>query len=257
MGGPRGSHRPRLNAALGGLLDLLLPVCCVACEKLMPAAEKGIVCGHCWSRVRLLSEPRCDRCGHPSDRYSCRWCPQLPPFVRSVRSYCWMGVGTGEDIVHALKYDGWLRVAEGIAERLARMSFLRDVVEERAAIVPVPVSAERLRERGFNQCSAIAVSLAPRWKLPVWDDVLVRRSPARSQTELTPAERQSNVAGAFAVRGSARDSLRGSHIVLLDDVVTTGATLGACASALFAEGARTISYVTFGRAPASGDRLSP
>lgn len=257
MGGPRGSNKPRLSAALDGLLELLFPICCVACERLVPAAEKGIVCGHCWSRVRELPDPRCERCGHPSDRYSCRWCTQLPPFVRSARSYCWIGPGTAGYIVHALKYDGWLRVAEGIAERLARIPFLLDVVEERMAIVPVPISAERRRERGFNQCSAIAVSLAPRWEIPVWDDVLVRRSSTISQTELTPAERQSNVAGAFAVNGSARDSLRGSHVVLLDDVVTTGATLGACASALFAGGARTISCVTFGRAPASGDRLSP
>ena len=239
------------------LADLLLPVCCVVCDRLMPASENGVVCGHCWSKVRQLPHPRCGRCGHPADRHSCRWCPFLPPFVRAARSYCWMGAGTGEKIVYALKYDGWTRVADAIADRMARVGWLQDVVEERSAIVPVPLSTQRTRERGFNQCAAIADCLSRRWNTPAWTDVLVRTSSTASQTRLTPGERQSNVAGAFAVPGSAREKLRGAHIVLLDDVVTTGSTLRACASALFAAGARTISFTTFGRAPASGDRLFP
>ena len=166
-----------------------------------------------------------------------------------------MGSGSGEDIVYALKYDGWIPVAPAIAERLARVTWPDDVIEERAAIVPVPLSATRLRERGFNQSSAIARALAPLWNTLVWENVLVRTSATVSQTQLTPGERKSNVAGAFSVPESALGEVHGAHIVLLDDVVTTGATLHACASSLFAAGARTISYMTFGRAPSSGDRL--
>ena len=168
-----------------------------------------------------------------------------------------MGTGTGEEIVYALKYEGWSRVAEGIARRMARLAWPEDVIAERTALVPVPLSPQRLRERGFNQSALIAVSLASFWRVPVWENVLVRHSGATSQTQLTPGERQSNVAGAFVVPGSQHDRLRGAHIVLLDDVVTTGATMRACATALFDSGARTISYTTFGRAPSSGDRLSP
>ncbi|MDQ3081221.1 MAG: ComF family protein, partial [Gemmatimonadota bacterium] len=79
--------------------------------------------------------------------------------------------------------------------------------------------------------------------------------PTLSQTELTPGERKGNVAGAFRVRRECAGSLAGAHIILVDDIVTTGATLRACSSALFHAGARTISYMTFGRAPASGDRI--
>ncbi len=240
---------------VSGIGDLILPVCCAACDKLMPPSEPGIVCGHCWSRVRELPHPRCERCGHPSDRHACRWCPLLPPFVRAARSYCWMGAGTGEDIVYALKYDGWTRVADAMAARMARVQWLEDVAEERAAIVPVPLSVAKLRDRGFNQSVAIARALSGRWRIPVWENALSRSTGATSQTQLTPGERKSNVAGAFTVPVSERGKLRGEHIVLLDDVVTTGATLRACATALFASGARTISCMTFGRAPASGDRL--
>lgn len=168
-----------------------------------------------------------------------------------------MGAGTGEDIVYALKYEGWTRVAEAMSIRIARLTWPVDVVQERTAIVPVPLAASRLRERGFNQSAVMARSLAMLWGVPAWDDVLVRTSGATSQTQLTPGERQSNVAGAFVVPGSQHDRLRGAHIVLLDDVVTTGATMRACATALFDSGARTISYTTFGRAPSSGDRLFP
>jgi ComF family protein len=245
----------RLASAVHAAGELLLPLCCVACDRLMPAGEDGIVCGHCWSRVRLLPHPRCERCGHPSSRHACRWCELLPPFVRSARSYCWMGAGPGDDIVYALKYDGWTTVGEAMATRMARVSWPLDVVEERTAIVPVPLSAQRVRERGFNQSSVIAAALAPLWRTEVREDVLIRRAATTSQTQLTPGERKSNVAGAFAVPASARSTVRGAHFVLLDDVVTTGSTLRACASALFAAGTRTISYMTFGRAPASGDRL--
>jgi ComF family protein len=168
-----------------------------------------------------------------------------------------MGSGTGEEVVYALKYDGWTGVAVAMAERMARVAWPADVVEERSAVVPVPLSAARRRERGFNQTTAIAAAIAPLWNLSVWENVLVRTSGTMSQTQLTPGERKSNVAGAFSVPDKARVVVRGSHIVLLDDVITTGATLHACASALFAAGARTISYMTFGRAPSSGDRLSP
>jgi ComF family protein len=177
--------------------------------------------------------------------------------VRSARSFCWIGAGTGKDIVHALKYEGWTKVARSMAEHMSRTRFPVDVIEERSAIVPVPLAASRMRERGFNQSELIGQSLAAIWKIPLRTDLLVRLSSTRSQTELTPGERLGNVAGAFTVPANARPFLIGAHPVLLDDVVTTGATLRAAASALFAAGARTISYMTFGRAPASGDRLTP
>ena len=257
MEGASGSYRARLSSAARAFADLLLPVCCAVCDRLVGATETDIVCGHCWTLVRELPFPRCPRCGHPVTTQACRWCPNLPPFVRSSRSYCWIGAGTGKDIVHALKYDGWTRVADRMADRMARVSFPRDVAEERSALIPVPLSAARQRERGFNQSEIIAERIAPLWRIPVRNDVLLRASSGRSQTQLTPGERLGNVAGAFSVPAISRASIAGAHLILVDDVVTTGATLRAAAAALFAAGARTISYMTFGRAPASGDRLIP
>jgi len=97
--------------------------------------------------------------------------------------------------------------------------------------------------------------LAGRWLIPVWRDVVIRSRTTRSQTELTPEERVGNVAGSFQLLDRDRGGIRGRHLVLVDDVVTTAATLNECARVLYAGGARIISYVTFGRARASGDRL--
>ena len=240
---------------VSGALDFLLPLVCVSCESLLAERDEGIVCGLCWSRLPLLPSPRCERCGHPTRSATCQWCALLPPFVRAVRSVCWMPVEPASSIVHALKYGGWKRVAKAMGERMSRVPWPRDVVEERAAIVPVPLAPSRARERGYNQSTLLGEELAERWRIPIWRDILGRSRSTRSQTELTPEQRAANVAGSFQLRDQGRDIIRGHHLILVDDVVTTAATLNECARVLYTGGARIISYVTFGRARSSSDRL--
>jgi ComF family protein len=256
-GGPGLATRGRLLAAVrragDALLDLALPRCCVSCGRGGPTLGRGVVCGICWSRLARIPAPRCARCGHPVGTHRCRWCDQLPPFVRAARSVCWVPGGVGGRVVHALKYDGWTILAEQMAEQMARLDWPADVVAERTALVPVPLARRRLRERGYNQSLLLARELAARWRIPVWERCVERARETRSQTRLTPADRVGNVSSAFRAAGG-RDVLRGAHLVLVDDVVTTGATLDACARALFEGGARILSYVTFGRAPTDGDR---
>ncbi len=136
---------------------------------------------------------------------------------------------------------------------MARLDWPWDVVAERTALVPVPLAPVRKRERGFNQAELIARVLADRWKIPLWPGCLERVRATETQTRLTPGERQTNVRGAFRAAARAPD-LRGAHLVIVDDVITTAATLNACAAALCDAGARIVSYVTFARAPALGDR---
>jgi ComF family protein len=137
---------------------------------------------------------------------------------------------------------------------MARLDWPLDVVEERAALIPVPLAASRLRQRGYNQSECLARALGALWRVPV-QCALVRSRATETQTRLTPEERVRNVQGAFAATAAARHELRGAHVVLVDDVVTTAATLNECAAALYDAGIRIVSYVTFGRAPAIGDRL--
>ena len=255
--------------AARGVVDLLLPSACAVCRSLHRTNADGIVCQACLARVVPLGWPQCARCGHPRLSPSiplpveaapsgvippCRWCRRLIPTIRAVRSACRMDEGSGTALVHALKYEGWHAVARPMARRMARLDWPLDVVRERTALVPVPLSSTRRRERGYNQAERIASALSAEWRIPVWTDVLERNRDTRSQVRLTPSERASNVSGAFVAADVVRSRLRGAHIVLVDDVITTAATINACAQALADGGARIISCVTFGRAPEPGDR---
>lgn len=257
------------RGAARGLVDLLLPSACAICRSLHRADADGIVCQTCLARIVPLGWPQCARCGQPLLSPSiplpieatpsgvippCRWCSRLVPTIRAVRSVCRMDTGTGAALVHALKYDGWHAVARPMASRMARLDWPLDVVRERTALVPVPLSSTRRRERGYNQAERLAGALSAEWGIPVWADVLERKRDTRSQVRLTPSERASNVAGAFVAAAFARARLRRAHIVLVDDVITTAATINTCAQALADGGARIISCVTFGRAPEPGDR---
>lgn len=270
-----------VRSAAQGALDLLLPGACVLCRRPHRPDVDGIVCAPCVARLVPLTYPQCARCGHPrlslhlplpGDRPlrdgtgdlvraaplpPCRWCDRLDPAIRAVRSVARMDSGTGGDLVHALKYQGWSRAAIPMARRMARLDWPQDVREERVALIPIPLSAARLRERGYNQSAVLASALAPDWRVPVWSDVLVRNRDTTSQVRLTPSERASNVAEAFAVPVRHQVRLRGQHVVLVDDVITTAATVNAAVQALVLGGARTISCVTFGRAPDPGDRAAP
>lgn len=244
----------RLGRAGGAILDLVLPRACAVCERLLDAGDVGVVCGRCWSRARVLPAPRCDRCGHPLRPGACQWCALLPPYVRAARSVCWIPGGTAGRIVHALKYAGWSGVAAQMAERMSRVAFPSDVEAERSALVPVPLARARERERGFNQSELLARGVAERWRVPIWPRAVERARATATQTRLTPESRRNNVCGAFRLAPSARSALRGAHVVVVDDVVTTGATVLECARVLFDGGARIVSILTFGRAPAAGDR---
>ena len=165
-----------------------------------------------------------------------------------------MPVEPASSIVHALKYEGWSVIAAALADRMSRLPWPRDVVEERKALIPIPLASARKRQRGYNQSALIAIELGRRWQVPVWEGAVLRTRETKTQTRLTPEERRANVAGSFRVGGDwARIS--DAHLVIVDDVVTTAATLNSCAKVLYEAGARIISYVTFGRAHASGDRL--
>ena len=159
-------------------------------------------------------------------------------------------------MVHAFKYDGWHALAGGMATEMARLGWPPDVARERAFLVPVPLASWRQRERGFNQAQVLAEALAPHWRLSVCVALERTRTPT-SQTRLTPGERVVNVTRAFTAASAGAPAIQGAHCVLVDDVVTTAATLVACAAALVDGGARIVSCVTFGRAPAIGDRRSP
>jgi ComF family protein len=151
-----------------------------------------------------------------------------------------------------LKYGGLPRIADDLAVAMAP---LRPHSDGPSALVPIPLAARRLRQRGYNQSEVLARALAREWRIPVIVDLLARTRETPTQTALTPGTRLANVAGAFAARNAELGTRNGSAfrlpssaLILVDDVFTTGATLAEAAKALAQAGATRIHGVTFARA---------
>jgi predicted amidophosphoribosyltransferase len=231
--------RPRPAAALREVERWLLPPACLCCDAPIPAREGDIlVCGPCRSRWRRVPDPLCPRCGQPAfGDLECRICADWPAGLARVRSAVWLS-GGAQRAVHLLKYEGWWRVAESMAEAMTSLEPLTG----RVSLIPVPLGAGRLRSRGYNQSERLARALGARLGNPR-ADLLRRGRETSTQTALTPDARRANVAGAFVARAPVA-----GRVVLVDDVFTTGATLIAAAAALAAAGVESVEAVTFGRA---------
>jgi ComF family protein len=151
-------------------------------------------------------------------------------------------------MVHGLKYGGWHCLAEPMGARMARVPIGSEAENEVRGVVPVPLSGVRMRQRGYNQAALLAEVVARLRGLELHTDLLRRSRATESQTTLHPAERRANVAGAFRVPPEGAASVRRQHLLIVDDVWTTGATTLACADALLEGGARAVSVLTFARA---------
>jgi predicted amidophosphoribosyltransferase len=148
--------------------------------------------------------------------------------------------------VHQLKYRGWPALAAPLAESMTRL-MLPEPLRGARVCVPVPTTAQRMRERGYNQAALLAREFAAQTGRALVN-ALVRTGSAGSQTSLQPLARRANVAGAFQSVAREAAALRGADVLLIDDVLTTGATACACALALKHAGARRIALITFTRA---------
>jgi ComF family protein len=252
-----GGGRCRIRAALGairgaadGVLAVVFAPRCAACGYLLDAPTRGPVCEACWASLRPLAPPLCERCGDqiPSWRTTglagglCGRCGRRPHLVARCRAF---GPYEGQLrlIIHALKYDKRRSLARRLA-LLMRQSGA-DVLAGADCLVPVPLHWRRLRTRGFNQAADLAAGLG----LPV-ARALRRVRPTPPQAGLSARGRHRNLRGAFAParRSGHRRAVAGKCVVLVDDVLTTGATLDNCACALKAAGAREVRALTVARA---------
>jgi predicted amidophosphoribosyltransferase len=226
--------------ALAGVERWLLPPACLLCQAPVPPRQgDALVCELCRSRWEPVAGPVCARCGQPAfGDLACRLCATWPEGLTRVRSAVWLR-GSARHAVHSLKYEGWWRVADALADAMGGLEPLTG----RVCLIPVPLGARRLRTRGYNQSERIARALGACVRRPVRAELLRRRRETRTQTALTPEGRQANVAGAFEALDVA-----GLACVLVDDVFTTGATLAEAGSALSRAGASRVEAVTFARA---------
>jgi ComF family protein len=240
------------NAAKA-VLDLLFPPHCIGCRA--QVAEEGF-CASCWSQITFLDGPGCACCGLPfpvalEGENFCAACLTKPPAFDSARAiFTYDEKSRGA--VLALKHADRLDLVPGFARWLARSG--RAVLEGSDVVIPVPLHPWRLWRRRYNQSAELARRLARDWKLAYAPSALVRSRPTPSQGAMASARaRRRNVLGAFKVPDP--DLIAGKRILLLDDVLTTGATVQACCRALKRAGASHVHVLALARVVKASDVL--
>jgi len=237
-----------LRGFFKGMKDLIYPNCCLACKnKIGPDEKQDLICLRCWEKLERNLPPFCVSCGRRLDKYRivkniCSGCLKSKFHFDRAFSPC-AYTGTIKKLIHEFKYCG----KDYLGETLARLmnEFIQDYrlpIEYLDFIIPVPLHKSRMREREFNQAQVLSEQVAKKFGKEVLADVLIRNRPTRTQTDLAFEERQKNVERSFTVKSPGL--IKGSNLLLIDDVLTTGATSSQAAKALKDSGARIVLVMT-------------
>jgi ComF family protein len=234
-----------LRAELLGLLELLLPSACAGCGALLRGRPATELCPRCLLGILPITPPHCPRCALPhategGENHLCESCLRDPPPFAIVHASGLFDDGLRQ-LVHRFKYDGQFRLDHALGRLLAQ-----SLPEAVAAdlIVPVPLHPGRLRERGYNQALLLAKVLGRRLGRPVPPRLLRRIRATPPQQGLTAEARRRNLKGAFALTAE----LQGERVLLVDDVLTTGATVRECSRVLLGGGVGEVQVAVLARA---------
>ncbi len=228
-------------------LDVLLPPRCPSCRTIVE--RDSSFCAPCWSRLQFLTAPMCACCGLPFPYTTatdalCAGCLETRPPYDSARAPLIYNK-TSAGLVLGLKHGDRTGLARVMAAMMARAA--APILADRPLLVPVPLHTRRLRQRRFNQAALLARMLGRSAGLATLGMALERVRDTPTSRGMTRTQRSKNVRGAIRVRPGAAARIKGAHVLLVDDVLTTGATAEACARALRRAGARRIDIVTFAR----------
>ncbi|MFY9838547.1 MAG: ComF family protein [Xanthobacteraceae bacterium] len=235
-----------VRTALRAALDLALPPLCAACHE--PVDGRGL-CPACWSKLSFITRPYCERLGIPfvydpgPGILSMEAIASPPAYHRARAAVRFDEISRG--LVHALKYADRLDLAPMMGRFIAHAG--REVLAEADALVPVPLHWRRLWARRFNQSAMLAAAISTQIGVPVAANALRRVKPTAQQFGLSRTERAANVQGAFRVPPDGKAAVTRRRLVLIDDVLTTGATVDGCARALLRAGAANVDVLVFAR----------
>ena len=229
----------------GALLDLVLPPRCIACGEEVEAVNA--LCAACWRKITFLGEPCCARCGLPfahelGDGALCGACAEGPPAYDRARSALRYDDGSRK-LILAFKHGDRLHGAPAFGDWMRRAG--ARLLADADLLMPVPLHWTRLFSRRYNQSSLLAHAVHRAGGPPVAPDWLIRKRRTVSQGEFGPEGRQRNVRSAFALKPGK--SVQGRKIVLVDDVLTTGATVEECARVLKRAGADRVDALALAR----------
>lgn len=231
-------------------VDLIFPMNCRGCgiKLSYDDVKTGFICLDCWSKIPINRPPYCRLCGHSAgDMFhdKCPECKQLKPayfrLARGVSPYS----GLLKEAIHRFKYKYQTDLGPPMAEMMKDYFLSSNDYGPIDMIIPVPLHPIRFREREFNQSELLAIPLAKALNIPIEKKTLYRTRYNPPQMSLDSVSRFKNVVGLFAINDS--DIIRNQRILLVDDVMTTGATINACAKALMEAGASEVSVLVMAR----------
>ena len=228
-------------------LDTALPPLCVACKD--QVGDQGGLCAACWSKLAFIAPPYCERLGIPflydagPGILSMEAIADPPAYARARAAVRYDDIA--RKLVHAFKFGDRIDLGTTMGGWMAQAG--RALVADSDGLVPVPLHWRRLWARRFNQAVVLSDSISSSSGVPVIHDVLKRRRATRQQIGLSKSERGDNVQGAFRVPPEARALIRGKRLTLVDDVLTSGSTVDACARALLRAGAGNVDVLVFAR----------
>ncbi len=238
----------RSFARIGRIIaGAVLPPTCLACR--VPIGEAAGLCPKCWAQAGFIERPYCERLGTPfpadygGELISPAALASPPAYARARAAARYNDVV--RDLIHMLKYGDRMDLVQTLGRWMARSG--SELLTDADALVPVPLHWRRLWQRRFNQSSALAHAISKLSKVPVADHVLVRSRATQPQFGLPRERRAENVQGAFKVPKEKRIEVKGKKLVLIDDVLTTGATADACTKILLRAGALRVDVLVLAR----------
>jgi competence protein ComFC len=238
-----------VQSAVNTTLGFFYPEVCALCHDEEATAQYGFVGPRCRSQVQLVRPPFCQRCGLPfqgdiTASFECANCRDMKLYFSYARSAA-VAKTVVLEAIHHFKYSRALWFENFLAGLLIAEAAPVLRGQKASYIVPVPLHPLKKREREFNQAETLAARLSEATGIPVNEKLLIRVKATETQTHLRRGARAENMRGAFALREGAQ--LNGERIVVLDDVLTTGATTNDCARALRAAGAGDVCVWTVAR----------
>ena len=244
----------RLRSLWLSTLDLIFPRACYHCKRILRGESNPCFCSDCWSTIAFLEDPRCPSCGKPfvskvalsySPGHRCGDCRVRPPlFDQAVAMGPYEGVLA--ESIRLFKYHGKTNLAGPLGELLVRELGKLSTAD---CLIPVPLHPKRLREREYNQALLLCDSIKKQTGLQVIPDIIERVRETRPQTGLPIKDRRRNVRGAFIVKRP--QYIEDRRVMLIDDVLTTGATVNECARILKRAGAKAVYVLTLARVTSS------
>lgn len=237
------------------LLDALLPPQCLGCDA--PVQAGAPFCATCFARVTFITEPCCTACGlpfihadplgnKPGTPRLCSACDDARPPWAQARAALLYDVQI-RPIILKMKHGDRPELAAPLGGMMARAG--ASLLSQAQLLVPVPLHPARLRARRYNQAVLLAAAVSRLSHIPVLSDALVRTRPTQPLGTLSAERRQAAVEGVFAIRRGKTPSLEGAAVILIDDVLTSGATAAACTRALHAAGAARVDLLVAARVP--------